>query len=260
MSLYALPAKAQYEDLYGLNPEIGSGLSNIGFTTLRGLVPDGKCQGFFNQVGVTYPFGTGSAALDKILANGAKADFDGYMKSQMESCPESVDTTDTPTAQRRKTFRVTAAGKKYLSVLFTAFEDIPFAAHPDSSYTSAVYDLGTGKTIELADIFDDPKKAMPELWAYVAKGWCDQGHGSLPSYYEVADADNTCGPKVPPLPEKFKADPVTFSALGAVTLTQKGLVINIAALDAWSRADGAGTLEVPVDFLVGLGAKKDTWE
>ncbi|MDR2387226.1 MAG: hypothetical protein LBE80_06555 [Deltaproteobacteria bacterium] len=260
VSLYALPASAQFDDLYGLNPEIESGLTGLGFTTLRGYLPDGKCQGFFNQVGVTYPFGTGSTALDKILADSAKADFDGFLKSQMESCPENVDTTDTPTAQHRKTFRATTAGKKYLSFYFSLFEEVPFAAHPSSGSSAVVYDLQTAKPIELGTIFVDAQKAMPELWAYLVKGWCDQGKGAMPSYYNLSSEEGSCGSKTPPLPDTFKADPVPFTALGATTLTPNGLSIQIDAIDAWSMADGPGTLEVPKDYLVSIGAKKEVWE
>ncbi|MDR2302000.1 MAG: hypothetical protein LBF38_08185 [Deltaproteobacteria bacterium] len=260
VSLNALPASAQFEDLYGLNPQIESGLNKMGFTTLRGYVPDGKCQGFFNQVGVTYPFGTGSAALDKILADAAKADFDKYLNTPMESCPENVDATDTPVAQHRKTFTATTAGKKYLSFFFSVFEEIPFAAHPSSASSAVVYDLQSAKPIELGALFDDPKKAMPELWAYVAKGWCSQDKDTLPSYYNLGDDDSACGSKTPPLPSTFNADPVPFTALGAVTLTPKGLTIQIDALDAWAYSDGPGTFEVPKDYLVSIGAKKEVWE
>lgn len=260
LSFSALPVYGQYEDLYGLSPEIGEGLSNMGFTTLRGINPDGKCQGYFNQVGVTYPFGTGSPDLDKILADQGKADFDAYLTSQMETCPENVDSTDTATAQRRKTFRSAAVGKKYLSFLYTAFESVPYAAHPNSATSATVYDLETVKTVELADIFADPKTAVPELWAFVAKGWCDQGHGTLPYHYGLSEADNFCGPKTPPLPEALKASPVPLKAFGGVMLTKNGLHIYLDAMDAWSSADGAADLEVPVDVLLTLGAKPEIWK
>jgi hypothetical protein len=272
IAFVSVPVKAQYDDLYGLSPEIGVGLDKLGYTTLRGKTPDRKCQGFQNQVGLTYPVGVGSPDLDKSLADAAQADFEGYLKEQLEQCPEILDTNASPTVQHRKTFRATLAGKRYLSLLFTYFKNIPYAAHPETTISAIIYDLTTQKPVEFADIFADPQKSLPGLWDLVAKGWCAQGHGSLPSYYGPEETNIACGSETPPLPEKFQADPTTLSALdevtltptlsalGEVTLTPEGLTIEINAYEAWSYAAGIGRLDITKNALINLGAKKEIWE
>ncbi|MDR3134956.1 MAG: hypothetical protein LBU69_02545 [Deltaproteobacteria bacterium] len=259
--LGAPTSQAQYEDLYGLAPEIGLELPNLGYVTLRGNVPDAKCQGFFNRVGITYPTGTGYPDLDATLAKAAgNDDFQALANSDVDRCPSSDETVDTNFTSHRKTFRGTSPGKKYLSFLYTTFKESYYAAHPSTTTDSVTYDLTTLKAIELSDLFDDPKKAIEGLWPYVAKGWCDKGQGTLPNYYGLAEADNACGAKTPPVPETIKSDTVPFSALGKVILTTEGLTVHLDAYDAWDYATGPADLDIPKDFLASIGAKKDIWQ
>ncbi|MDR1110491.1 MAG: hypothetical protein LBP92_07325 [Deltaproteobacteria bacterium] len=251
--------RAEMAELYGLAPNIGAELPNLGFSTLRGTFPDPKCPALKNEVGVTFPVGIDSPGLDKRLAEQAKAKFDELSSLEAGSCPGPGETPPNPVTDVKVTFTATSPSRNYLSLLDTVFESSPMAAHPSTTTSATTYNLQTGQPLKLSDLFADPAKSMPKLWAQMAAGFCeDYGHETLPYFYGLPE-DQGCASKDIPLPDALKGADIPFSALGSAVLTTDGLQIILDAGDAWSYADGPAELVIPKDDLVKMGAKMETW-
>jgi hypothetical protein len=211
-----------------------------------------------NYSGVTYPINTGAESLDKALAEQAQAEFTTRLQAGVDgNCPTAANDN---IHDQRVTFTATGAGSKFLSLIYTTFDSYPLDAHPVTNYKAVIYDLETQKTVELSELFANTGQVAPGLWALIAQGWCAQGHGSVPSHYDVDGHNAPCDPNTPPLPESFKASPLTFGALGQVTLTPRGLTITLDPYSAWSYADGVGVLELAKEDLLKLGANRDIWK
>jgi hypothetical protein len=252
-------SQAENIELYGLEPTIGVELPNLGYTTLRSTTPDEKCKDYSYEVGVAYPFGTGSAELDKILADNAALKLKDITKQDFDTCPKADD-RERLTSVKRITFMATSPSKNYLSLLFTNFSFNPLDAHPSTTTEALVYDLRTAKTLELSDIFEDAPKIMPGLWTTVISAWCEKGHNTIPYYYEIEEPANTCGAEIPPLPDKFENEVIPFSSLGKVSLTPDGLTINLDPYEAWSYADGSAQIDISKQELINMGAHKEIWD
>jgi hypothetical protein len=249
-------AVAQYADL-GLEPAIGIELPNLGYSTIRGERPINGCPNTVNQINITFPFNTGSADLDKLLYNDAISQFN---KLALNDYCNPSDIQPIYYNDFRYNFVAKAPSKRYLSLLFSYFEYYAGTAHPSSTTKAIVYDLDTGKAVELSDIFQLPDQAIPKLWEIVVSSWCRLDKGSLPNYYNLSPQDQTCGSGLPPIPSSFRAKPTPFSALGKVLLTREGMTIVIDAYEGWSYADGEQRIDIPKADLISLGAYRIFWE
>jgi hypothetical protein len=253
-------AQAEMADLSDIVPTIGEELPNLGFVALRGTFPDPQCPALSNSVGLAYPIGIGSKELEKALGGMARASFGRLAGAANGICPEPGEPFPSQrTAETKISFMARAPGRNYLSLLTVTYELGIGAAHGGMSSDSVTYDLRSGEPIELWDLFADPALAVPALWAFMAKGWCEQSpQGNLPSVYGLPDYQ--CQAGSPPLPEALKAAKTPFSALGKVLLAPEGLTIELDPYDAWSYADGPAWLDIPKDVLLGLGADKTIWD
>jgi hypothetical protein len=261
LRLAAAPAASAADaDLYGLLPSIGDELPNLSFVALRGASPVPTCPKFLNDVAVTYPFGSGSSELDKILAQDAVRRFADFSKVDdfNGDCPD-YETMANRQNEFRLTFSAAAPGPGHLTVLRTVYKFYMGAAHPNLNTESEIFDLKTARPIGISEIFGDPRKAVAGLWPVVAMGWCQKGHDILPNIYEIKEPYNACGQSAPPLPEKLAVPEPPLSALGTVSLTPDGMTVLLDAYEAWSYADGPSSIHVPKELLIGLGASRDIW-
>ncbi|MDR2368912.1 MAG: hypothetical protein LBF58_12555 [Deltaproteobacteria bacterium] len=247
-----------YDPFWGLRPTIGAELPNLKTSSSLDKYIDPTCKEFTNEVGVSYPVNTGSAQVDAALASIGEKIYREYYNNDMGGCPDEPFTSNTE-SYSRTSYRANSPSKNYLSVLFTTNAMGAGAAHGHELSKGYLFDLRTGRSLDLNDIIADTRLAMPGLWNVMTYAWCGLGFGELPDGYDLPYDSKSCenGPPYP-MPKKLIRARVSLEDLGGVLFTPKGLTIRLDS--PYSYADGPQEISINKRGLESLGFKSDLWD
>ncbi|MDR0620352.1 MAG: hypothetical protein LBJ61_00500 [Deltaproteobacteria bacterium] len=239
-------------------------LTGLGATTTTFTVPDPVCPNISVKARLSRPTRTGDDLLDEALSlelrQVSRKVATGFSlgADSLSDCPEHV-TLDEP-GEVTEFFEAHSPSAGILSVLFTRFESLPWAAHPNQGYDVLNYNLTKGQELTLDDLFPEGL-VTASLWGVVAKEWCSfNDYKKLPSFYGLSEDTDWCAkPDSIPLPASLTTYPISLKSLGNGYLTKDGLVLQLGAYEGWSYADGPSTLLISKDTLKKLGAKASIW-
>ncbi|MDR0548337.1 MAG: hypothetical protein LBI10_02835 [Deltaproteobacteria bacterium] len=281
------PAPADDNDVYF--DEEGNSFPSKGFEflssqSIRQNAVYSKCPRLGFSIVVSFPTSTGNEAVDKLILDDFSQRFatkkaDNVKALKELECPAPKPATPAAGEEELEeedeeleadsiiNFQAFAPGPGFLSVIYQDFDSPIFAAHPSTSFFSQTYLIGQGRVMNIKDLFPDPAKSAPLLWAYLAPKWCEQSHAlgneadSIPNFYTNGENDLTScqAAKLSQVPARLKKADLALADLGNPVFTPEGAFLNLGAYDGWSYADGPASLEIPKAELLKMGANPAIW-
>lgn len=136
-------------------------------------------------------------------------------------------------------YEVFRPSARYVSVLFNHHE-YTGGAHGNSTYRAFSFDLHTGRTLALADLFVDEKAALDALVPRIADGVQAQKE-----------------PDAPPVDR----DPSAVDlSMDRVALTPDGLRVVYAPYEMGSYSEGEFIVDIAKANLIAMGARPELWQ
>jgi hypothetical protein len=263
LSAGALRAAVAYQrDAHGNLFAPGTGTVQV--LKIRQSFPDPECPNITVTLALSVPTGTGSEAVDRVLAADLqRAAREGLGKVLFDSA-EGCSYTSVTESQLTLVFELNSPRPGILSVIFTSYYYMAGMVHGNYSHRAMTFDLGSGRELALEDLVLDPPgvaAALRRLWPEMAKMWCGYNdETSLPSFYGLNQMGaNLCSnPERTPLPERLGRR-ATLADLGNAHLTAEGLALTLDPYDGWSYGHGASTMVIDKATLIRAGFDPSLW-